>query len=202
MGPSQYPQNTRAGFGPKAVGSSIHIRYTSPNVKPYGRVKSRTVAEPQIHGRNPHHAAVTRQFDDMDPDQETARADELATTDAASAPEPAAESPVETAEVEIADKAEELNIEVIMEEVPAALDPTERRLELWKQSTSRKLMIQVLPNRVCSIAADRTDHRVRERCFKSDSGEVSRSRRNLQCPGIQHHRRRAAAVPSSRAEKL
>ena len=44
----------------------------------------------------------------------------------ASAPEPAAESPVETAEDEIADKAEELNIEVIMAEEPAALDPTKR----------------------------------------------------------------------------
>ena len=131
-----------------------------------------------------------------------ARADEPATTEAASAPEPAAESPFETAEDEITDKAEELNIEVIMAKEPAALDPTKRRLELWKQSTSRKLMIQVLPNRVCSIAAERADHRVRERSFKSDSGVVSRSRRNLQCPGIQHHRRRAAAVPSSRAEKL
>ena len=62
-----------------------------------------------------------------------------------------------------------------MAEEPAALDPTKRRLELWKQSTSRKLMIQVLPNRVCSIAAELTDHRARERCFRSDSGEVSRA---------------------------
>ena len=65
-------------------------------------------------------------------------------------PEPAAESPVETAEDEIADKAEELNIELTVAE-PAALDPTKRRLELWKQSTSRKLVVQVQPNRVCSM---------------------------------------------------
>ena len=107
--------------------------------------------------------------------RKTARADEPATTEAASAPEPAAESPVETAEFEIADKAQELDIEVILAEEPAALDPTKRRLELWIQSTSRKLMIQVLPNRVCSIAAERTDHRVRERCFRSDCCEVSRT---------------------------
>ena len=80
-------------------------------------------------------------------------------------PELAAESPVETAEVAIADKAEELNIEVIMAEEPAALDPTKRRLEFWNQSTSRKVKIQVLPTRVCSITAERTDHRARERCF-------------------------------------
>ena len=108
------------------------------------------VAEPQIHGRNPRHAAVTRQLDDVDPRQEV-RADEPATTEAASAPKPAAESPVETADDEIADKAEELNIEVIMAEEPATLDPTKRRLELWNQSTSRILTIQVLPNRVCSM---------------------------------------------------
>ena len=95
--------------------------------------------------------------------RKTARTDEPATTEAASAPKPAAESPVETGEDEIVDKAEELNIEVIMAEEPATLDPTKRRLELWNQSTSRKLMIQVLPNRVCS------------RCFRSDSGEVSRT---------------------------
>ena len=74
-------------------------------------------------------------------DQEPAKTDEPATTEAASTPKPAAESPVETAEDEIADKAEELNIEVIMAEEPAALDPTKRRLELWNKSTSRKLMI-------------------------------------------------------------
>ena len=36
------------------------------------------------------------------------------------------ELPVETAQDEIADKAEELNIEVVLAEEPAALDPTER----------------------------------------------------------------------------
>ena len=40
MGPSQYSQYTRADFGPEALGSSIHTRFTSPNVKTYGRVKS------------------------------------------------------------------------------------------------------------------------------------------------------------------
>ena len=39
VGAGQYPQYHRADFGPEAVGSSIHIRYTSPNVQPYGRVK-------------------------------------------------------------------------------------------------------------------------------------------------------------------
>ena len=81
--------------------------------------------------------------------RKTARTDKPATTEAASAPEPASQSPVETAEDEIADKAEELNIEAIMAVEPAALDPTKRRLELWDQSTSRKVMIQVLSNRVC-----------------------------------------------------
>ena len=42
-------------------------------------------------------------------DQEPAKTDEPATTEAASAPEPAAELPVETAEDEIADKAKEPN---------------------------------------------------------------------------------------------
>ena len=42
MGPGQYPQYTRADFGPEAVGSSVHKHHTSPNVKPYGRVKSRS----------------------------------------------------------------------------------------------------------------------------------------------------------------
>ena len=41
MGPGQYPQYTRADFGPEAVGSSVRKHYTSPNVRPYGRVKSR-----------------------------------------------------------------------------------------------------------------------------------------------------------------
>ena len=110
----------------------------------------------------------------MDPGQEDSQP---ATTEAASAPEPAAESPVDKDET--ADKAEELNIEVIMAEESAARDP-------WKQSTSRKLMIQVLPNRVCSIAAERADHRVRERCFRSDSGEVSRITDTEQqlCPAV------------------
>ena len=70
MGPGRYPQYTRADFGPEAVGSSNHRHITSPSVKPYGRVKFRMVAEPQIHGRSHHHAAVTRQFDDRDPGQE------------------------------------------------------------------------------------------------------------------------------------
>ena len=56
--PVNTPQYTRADFGPEAVGS------TNPNVKPHGRVKSRMVAEPQIHGRN--HAPVPRQLDDVD----------------------------------------------------------------------------------------------------------------------------------------
>ena len=135
MGPGQYPQYTRADFGLEAVGGSIHTRYTSPNVKPYGRVKSRMVAEPQIHGRSHHHAAVARQFDDGTLVRKTARADEPATTDAASAPEPAAELPVETAEDEIADKAEELNIELIVAEEAAALDPTKR--DDWSFGNSR-----------------------------------------------------------------
>ena len=82
-----------------------------------------------------------------------------------------------------------------MAEEPAALDSTKRRLELWKQSTSRKLMIQVLPNRVCSIAAITVYE-------KGASGETAAKSpgRNLQCR--QHHRHRAAAVPRSRAEKL
>ena len=66
-------------------------------------------------------------------------------------------------------------VKVIMAEEPAALDPTKKRLELWKQSMSTKLMIQVLPNRVCSVAVESTDYHMRERCFRSDSGEVSRT---------------------------
>ena len=46
MGPGQYPQYTRADFGPEAVGSSVHKHNTRPNDKPHGRVKSRMVAEP------------------------------------------------------------------------------------------------------------------------------------------------------------
>ena len=45
MGPGQYPQHTRADFGPEAVGSSVHKHQTSPNVKPHGRVKSHMEAE-------------------------------------------------------------------------------------------------------------------------------------------------------------
>ena len=86
-------------------------------------------------------------------DQEPVKTDEPVTTEASSALEQAAEPPVETAEDEVADKAEEPNTDDIMAEELAALDPTKRRLELWYQSTSRKLMFQVLPNRVCSIAA-------------------------------------------------
>ena len=33
--------STPVDFGPVAVGSSVHKHYTSPNVKPYGSVKSR-----------------------------------------------------------------------------------------------------------------------------------------------------------------
>ena len=98
-------------------------------------------------------------------DQEPARKDEPATAEAASALELAAEPPAETVEVEIADNAEEPNTEEIMVE-SAALDLTQRRLELWNQSTSSKLMIQVLPNRECSLDAERTGHRVRERRFQ------------------------------------
>ena len=65
--------------------------------------------------------------------------------------EPAAESPVETAEDEIPDKAEELNTDEIKVKESGAIDPTKRRLELWNQSTSRKLMVQIQQNRVCSI---------------------------------------------------
>ena len=65
------------------------------------------VVELQIHGRSPHHAAVTRPFDDVDLGREDSKTDEPTTTDAASAPEPAAESPVETAEDEIAEPDEE-----------------------------------------------------------------------------------------------
>ena len=161
MGPSQSSQYTRVDFGPEALGSSIHTRFTSPNVKPYGRVKSRMVAE----RRSTDATLITQLLSDnltmWTLVRKTARTEEPATTEAASAPKPAAESPVETAEDKIADKAEELNIEVIMAEEPATLDPTKRRLELWSQSTSTKLMIQLLPTRVCS------------RCFRSDSGEVS-----------------------------
>ena len=82
-------------------------------------------------------------------DQEPVKTDEPATTEAVSALEPAAESPNETAEAE----------EIMVEE-SAALDPTKRRLEFWNQSTSRMLMIQVVRNRVCSLDAERRDHRV------------------------------------------
>ena len=44
MGPGRYPQYTRADFGPEAVGSSNHKHDTSPNVKPFGRVKSRIIS--------------------------------------------------------------------------------------------------------------------------------------------------------------
>ena len=77
-------------------------------------------------------------------DQEPAKTDEPATTEAASVLEPAAESPVETAEDEIADKAEEPNTDENKVK-ESALDPTKRRLELWNQSKSGKLMIHLLP---------------------------------------------------------
>ena len=66
VGPGRYPQYTRADFGPEAVGSSNHKHITSPINTTHGKVKSRMVAEPQIHERNPHHAAVPRQLDDVD----------------------------------------------------------------------------------------------------------------------------------------
>ena len=106
-------------------------------------------------------------------DKEPAKTDEPATT-AASVLEPAAESPVETAQEETADKAKEPNADKNKVK-ESALDPTKRRLELWNQSTSRKLMIQALPTRSCSITAKHTDHRAQESCFRSDSGEVSRT---------------------------
>ena len=59
--------------------------------------------------------------------RKTDRTDEPATTEEASAPEPAAESPIEAAEDEIADKAEELNIEVIMAVGASSACPTRRR---------------------------------------------------------------------------
>ena len=110
--------------------------------------------------------------------RKTARTGEPATTEAASAPEP-----VETAEDEIADKADELNTEATVAEEPAALDPTKRRLELWNQSTSRKLMIQVLLDRVCS---ERTDHRSRaqQSCsggMRGHSGPRGRKGRAAHC---------------------
>ena len=67
MGPCLNPQHTRADFGPEAVGSSVHKHYTSPINIPYGRVKSRMVAELCL---KPQHAAVRRQFDNVDPGQE------------------------------------------------------------------------------------------------------------------------------------
>ena len=91
-------------------------------------------------------------------DQEPAKTDEPATTEAVSAMEPAAESSVETVEDEIADKAEEPNTDEIEAKESAALTP---RRDDWSFGTSRhprKVMIQVLPNRVCSITAERTDH--------------------------------------------
>ena len=44
VGPGRYPQYTRADFGPEAVGSSNHRRYTSPTNTTHGRLKSRTFA--------------------------------------------------------------------------------------------------------------------------------------------------------------
>ena len=81
--------------------------------------------------------------------------------------QPAAESPVETAEDEIADRAEEPNTDEIKVKESAALDPMKRRLELWSQSTSRKLMIELQQNGVRTTVAEHTDHGARERCFRS-----------------------------------
>ena len=58
MGPGRYPQYTRADFGPEAVGISNHKHDTSPNVKPFGRVKSRKIPKsecPDIWIRLPRH---------------------------------------------------------------------------------------------------------------------------------------------------
>ena len=103
----------------------------------------------------------------------------------------------ETAQDEIADKAKEPNADTNKVK-ESALDQTKRRLELWNQSTSRKLMIQALPTRVCSITAETT---VPEKGASGVTAAKSPGRK-LQSPGIQQHRYRAAAVPSSRAEKL
>ena len=56
MGPGRYPQYTRADLGPEAMGSSNHKHIKSPNVKPYGRVKSRMVAELKIQTHGTAHA--------------------------------------------------------------------------------------------------------------------------------------------------
>ena len=45
LGPGRYSHYTRADFGPEAVGSSNHKHIKSPNVKPYGTVKSRKFAQ-------------------------------------------------------------------------------------------------------------------------------------------------------------
>ena len=57
MGPGQYPQYTRADLGLDAVGSS-HTPHESKR-QTLREGKSRMVAEPQIHGRNTHHVAVS-----------------------------------------------------------------------------------------------------------------------------------------------
>ena len=77
--------------------------------------------------------------------------------------QPAAESPVETAEDEIADKAEEPDTNEIKVKESAALDPTKRRLELWNQSTPRTIQ----HNRVRTAVAEHTVHSARDRCFRS-----------------------------------
>ena len=90
MGPGRYPQYTRADFGPEAVGSSNHKHDTSPNVKPFGRVKSRMVAEPKFQS-DPRHStrsSLSKRVlfrKTVEPD----------TTEAESELEPAAESPAE-----------------------------------------------------------------------------------------------------------
>ena len=144
MGPGQYPQYICAHYGRTAVGSS------TPQEPKHTHTDAILIMQ-----------LLRDNLTTLTSDQEPVKTDEPATTEAVSALEPAAESPVETAEAEIA---EESNTEGIMVE-SAALNLTKRRLELWNQSTSRKLMIQVLPNRVCSLDAERTDHRVRERRF-------------------------------------
>ena len=90
--------------------------------------------------------------------EELAKTEEPVTTEAVRAREPAAEPPVETTEAEIAREAEEPITKEIIRGGANSARPDERKL--WNQPTSRKSMIKVLPNRVCSLAAERTDHRV------------------------------------------
>ena len=80
-------------------------------------------------------------------EQQPAMSGEPAAIEAASALEPAAESPVETAEDDIADKAEEPNTDEIKVKESAALDPTKRRLALWNKSTSSRAQRSPCPRK-------------------------------------------------------